>query len=71
MANFFKDNLGYELADCICGERPELVSRRTIRSNYVYFDVRCPRCGRSSGLFVDEKDAVYYWNGHMKRRPEE
>ena len=75
MADFFKDNLGYELADCICGGRPEFISMRGIDTighcPYLYFTVKCPKCGRSSGLWVDEGDAVFHWNRYMKRRPEE
>ena len=68
MADFFKDNLGYELADCICGERPELVSMQTIWSNYVYFVVRCTKCGRTVGPCVDEEDVVFDWNKYMKKK---
>lgn len=75
MADFFKDNLGYELADCIYGGRPEFVSMRGINTigycPYLYFEVRCPKCGRSTGLFFDEENAVFHWNRYMKRRPKE
>lgn len=70
MVNFFKDNLGYELADCICGGRPELVSMCGINTigycPYLYFTVKCPKCGRTAGLHVDEADAVFHWNRYIK-----
>lgn len=76
MADFFKDNLGYELTDCICGGRPELISMRGITITtgycpYLYFIVRCQKCGRTVGPCVDEKDVASDWNRYMKRRPEE
>lgn len=72
MADFFKDNLGYELADCVCGERPELVSMSGINifnhCPYLYFKVQCPKCGRTSGIFVDEANAAFHWNRYMKKK---
>lgn len=72
MADFFKDNLGYELADCICGGRPELISSKYMRGighcPYLYFRVQCTNCGRTAGLFVDEADAVFHWNRYMKKK---
>lgn len=73
--DFIKDHLGYELADCICGERPELVSILRVNrfSGHIDLDfkVQCPKCGRTSGIFVDEADAVFHWNRYMKKKPEE
>lgn len=75
MADFFKDNLGYELADCICGGRPEFISMSGINTighcPYLYFVVRCAKCGRTVGPCVDEEDVVFDWNRYMKRRPKE
>ena len=68
MADFFKDNLGYELADCICGGRPELIPIHMIQYDSGFFEVCCPRCGRASGMFVYEKDAVFRWNMYMKKK---
>lgn len=72
MADFFKDNLGYELADCICGGRPELVSMSGINifshCPYLYFKVQCPKCGRTVGPCVDEEDVVFDWNRYMKKK---
>lgn len=71
MADFFKDNLGYELADCVCGGRPELIHMPVVHAIdnrvYLYFNVQCTNCGRTSGLFADEADAVFHWNRYMKR----
>lgn len=71
MTNLFKDNLGLILADCICGGKPKLEVLHRVPSDDGFCDVRCPKCGRSSGIFFDEKDAVFQWNMYMKRRPEE
>ena len=63
--------LGYELADCICGGKPKLDVIHMVPDDGGFCEVRCPRCGRSSGMFVDEKDAVFRWNMYMKRRPKD
>ena len=70
MADFIKDNLGFILADCICGGKPKLEVLYRVPSDDGFCYVRCPKCGRSSGIFFDEEDAVYYWNGHMKKKEE-
>lgn len=72
MADFINDNLGYKLADCVCGGKPELMSMPVVRAInqrvYLYFTVQCTNCGRTSGMHADEADAVYFWNRYMKNR---
>lgn len=71
MADFFKDNLGYELADCICGGKPKLEFLHRVPSDCGFCNIRCPKCGRYAGVFTSEEDAVFSWNMYIKRRPKE